>query len=88
MRPDYIPKEDWREKTCIGCKKHIEGRYNSFLYCNKYKGWHSTKIGDVCPTCYPIYKNIISVVKKQMRKDFQEAKSEMIFRFNECVKEY
>lgn len=90
VKPEGIREDDWREKDCFGCKKHIEGIYDKFIWEEPYKNWHLVTHLDgwLCPDCYPIYKNLISEFKKQIRKDFQDAKADMMFRFNEHIKEY
>jgi len=88
MKPEGVREEDWREKDCIGCKKHIEGMYDKFIWDEPHKKWELCELGDLCPDCYPIYKNLISVFKKAIRKDYQDARADMNFRFNEHLKEY
>jgi len=90
MKPKGVREDDWHEKDCIGCGKHVEGMYDKFIWDKELKKWQFiSKLGvDICPKCYPIYKNLIFVIKKQIRKDFQEARADMTFRFNENIKDY
>jgi len=90
MKPESVREDDWREHDCIGCKKHIEGMYDRIIWGDEYKGWnYVSKLESwLCPDCYPIYKNLISIFKKSIRKDFVEARAEMNFRMNENLKEY
>jgi len=90
MKPKGVRDEDWREHDCIGCKKHIEGMYDTFIWDEPNNKWkYVSKLdGYLCPDCYPIYKNMLKVIKKSFRKDFQEARADMTFRMNENIKEY
>ena len=88
MKPKGVREDDWRERDCLGCKKHIEGMYDKFIWDEPHNKWHIVTHLDgwLCPDCYPIFKNLISVIKKQIKKDFQDARADMSFRFKDSVK--
>ena len=69
------------KQTCIGCHRKIET--NDPVWDKEYSKWKYTPLGMTCPTCYPIYRNILPLLKKEFRANFKEARAEMTFRFND-----
>jgi len=80
--------DNFRTNICIGCKKEVKAYYDKWIWDEELKKWQYTDLGYLCPICYPIYKNLISVFKKAIREDFVDAKKDLIFRFNENIKKY
>lgn len=78
--------EEKRIEICIGCKKTIEDTEDNMRWNKEYEKWHYNELGMLCEKCYPVFKNILPIIKKKSKEFFVEARKEMNFSFYENMR--